>query len=97
MPPNIKEAGHRLYQLMHAFVQVLRNLNIPFKLHMGLASKGLPKLVKEHSVSAVVCDFAPLRVPMGWVKDVRAELDKLCVPLVQVSRSCIRGIVVQPI
>lgn len=36
-------------------------------------------------MSAIVCDFAPLRVPMGWVNDVSVEMDKLGVPLVQVS------------
>ena len=52
---------------------------------LGLARDRLPELVKELSVSAVVCDFAPLRVPMGWVNDVSVEMDKLGVPLVQVS------------
>ena len=40
--------------------------------------------MKEHSISAVICDFSPLRVPVGWVRDVGIELDHLGVPLVQV-------------
>ena len=40
--------------------------------------------MKEHSISAVVCDFSPLRVPLGWVNDVAHEIDKLGVPLIQV-------------
>ena len=66
--------------------QVLDALKIPFNLLLGLAKDRLPQLVKEHSVSAVVCDFSPLRVPLGWVKDVGIELDKLGVPLIQVRR-----------
>ena len=42
-------------------------------------------------MSAIVCDFAPLRVPMGWVKDVSAEMDKLDVPLIQVRDSIMKG------
>ena len=42
--------------------------------------------MKEHSISAVICDFSPLRVPVGWVRDVGIELDHLGVPLVQVRR-----------
>ena len=63
---------------------MLGHLKIPFKLLQGLAKDRLPQLVKELAISAVVCDFAPLRVPMGWVKDVSVEMDKLNVPLIQV-------------
>ena len=66
-------------------------MKIPFKLLLGLAKDRLPQLVKELSVSAVVCDFSPLRVPMGWVKDVGVEMDKLSVPLIQV-----RGLEIWP-
>ena len=70
---------------------MLGHLKIPFKLLLGLAKDRLPQLVKELSVSAVVCDFSPLRVPMGWVKDVGMEMDKLNVPLIQV-----RGLEIWP-
>ena len=63
---------------------MLGHLKIPFKLLQGLAKGRLPQLVKELTISAVICDFAPLRVPMGWVKDVSVEMDKLNVPLIQV-------------
>ena len=51
----------------------------------------MPQLVKEHSVSAIVCDFAPLRVPMGSVKDVSPEMHKLDMPLIQVRDSVMKG------
>lgn len=63
---------------------MLGRLRIPFKLLEGLAKDRMPQLVKELSVAAVVCDFSPLRVPLGWVKDVCVEMDKLSVPLIQV-------------
>ena len=80
---SFSNAIHILFLLIS---QVLSGLKIPFNLLTGLAKDRLPQLVKEHSISAVVCDFSPLRVPVGWVKDTGTELDNLGVPLIQVGR-----------
>lgn len=61
-----------------------KELNIPFHLLIGYAKDVLPEFVKEHSLGGVITDFAPLRVPMQWVKEVSERLPK-DVPLVQVD------------
>lgn len=60
------------------------NLNINFYLLNGNASVKIPEFVKKHKISAVVCDFSPLRVPMKWVQDVKENLDE-DIPLCQVD------------
>lgn len=64
--------------------QVLCSLNIDFRLLLGVAKDRVPEVVSDEGVSVVVCDFAPLRVPLGWVSEVAGVLDKINVPLVQV-------------
>lgn len=44
----------------------------------------LPQWVVDHNIGAVVCDFNPLRVPMGWLDGVKGKLRK-DVPLIQVT------------
>ncbi|XP_073482556.1 deoxyribodipyrimidine photo-lyase-like [Aquarana catesbeiana] len=61
-----------------------KELNIPFHLLIGYAKEVLPDFVKKHNICGVVADFAPLRVPMQWMKDVSERLPKN-VPLVQVD------------
>jgi hypothetical protein len=34
----------------------------------------------QHNIAALVTDFAPLRVPLGWVADVAAKVDGACYP-----------------
>ena len=72
----------KLYYL--TFKQNLLQLKIPFHLLLGQPRDQLPLCVTRHRVSAVVCDFSPLRVPRGWVADVASHLDGLNIPLVQV-------------
>uniref|UniRef100_A0A1I8QBG2 Deoxyribodipyrimidine photo-lyase n=2 Tax=Stomoxys calcitrans TaxID=35570 RepID=A0A1I8QBG2_STOCA len=60
------------------------NLKIPFQLLMGPAKDRVPQFVEKNGVAAVVCDFAPLRVPMQWVEDVKNNLADT-VPLIQVD------------
>ncbi|XP_062987855.1 deoxyribodipyrimidine photo-lyase-like [Elgaria multicarinata webbii] len=61
-----------------------RELSVPFHLLIGFAKDTLPPFVTEHGVGGVVTDFAPLRVPLQWVQDVRDRLP-LDVPFVQVD------------
>uniref|UniRef100_A0ACB8FBH4 Uncharacterized protein n=1 Tax=Sphaerodactylus townsendi TaxID=933632 RepID=A0ACB8FBH4_9SAUR len=61
-----------------------QELDIPFHLLSGIAKDVLPSFVTKHSIGGVVTDFAPLRVPMQWVQDVRERLPP-DVPFVQVD------------
>lgn len=60
-----------------------KKLNISFHLLEGSGADALPQWVMEHKIGAVVCDFNPLRVPMGWLEGVKKKLQK-DVPLIQV-------------
>ena len=62
----------------------LKELNISFVLLIGHAKDQVPKFVDENKIGAVVCDFAPLRVPMSWVSEVQKNLPKN-VPFAQVD------------
>ncbi|XP_053965017.1 deoxyribodipyrimidine photo-lyase-like [Anastrepha ludens] len=61
-----------------------RELQIPFQLCLGPAAECLPKLVRSQKISALVCDFTPLRVPQEWVEQVKAALPAE-VPFTQVD------------
>ena len=67
--------------------QTLHQLRIPFHLLLGTVGEQLPLLISQQQVSAVVCDFSPLRLAMAWVKGVAQQLDSVGVPLIQVSLS----------
>ncbi|OWR45474.1 DNA photolyase, partial [Danaus plexippus plexippus] len=59
-------------------------LNISFHLLEGNGAEVLPQWVIDHRIGAVVCDFNPLRVPLGWVEGAKKKLKK-DVPLIQVD------------
>ncbi|CAG9581750.1 unnamed protein product [Danaus chrysippus] len=59
-------------------------LNISFHLLEGSGAEVLPQWVIDHKIGAVVCDFNPLRVPLGWVEGAKKKLKK-DVPLIQVD------------
>ncbi|XP_050348781.1 deoxyribodipyrimidine photo-lyase isoform X2 [Nymphalis io] len=59
-------------------------LNISFHLLDGSGGEVLPQWVFDHKIGAVVCDFNPLRIPLGWLEDVKKKLKK-DVPLIQVD------------
>ncbi|XP_019860679.1 PREDICTED: deoxyribodipyrimidine photo-lyase-like [Amphimedon queenslandica] len=87
--PKFLDATWRQYSFMMSGLQEvekeLLKLKIPFHLLLGKAQSCLPPFIAKESVSVVVCDFSPLRVSLGWVKETGAELDKIKVPLVQVD------------
>ncbi|XP_017012635.3 deoxyribodipyrimidine photo-lyase isoform X2 [Drosophila takahashii] len=86
--PKFLNATIRHYKFMMGGLQEVeqqcRSLAIPFHLLMGPAAEKLPEFVKSRNIGAVVCDFAPLRLPRQWVEDVGKALPK-SVPLVQVD------------
>lgn len=61
-----------------------KKLNISFHLLEGSGADVLPQWVVKHNIGAVVCDFNPLRVPLGWLEGVKKKLKKE-VPLIQVT------------
>ncbi|XP_028169852.1 deoxyribodipyrimidine photo-lyase [Ostrinia furnacalis] len=61
-----------------------KKLNISFHLLEGSGADALPQWVIDHNIGAVVCDFNPLRVPMGWLEGCKKKLKK-DVPLIQVD------------
>lgn len=60
-----------------------KKLNISFHLLEGHGGDVLPQWVIDHKIGAVVCDFNPLRVPLGWLEVAKKKLKK-DVPLIQV-------------
>ncbi|XP_013183955.2 deoxyribodipyrimidine photo-lyase [Amyelois transitella] len=61
-----------------------KKLNISFHLLEGSGADALPQWVEKHNIGAVVCDFNPLRVPLGWLDGVKKKMKK-DVPLIQVD------------
>lgn len=86
--PKFLNATIRHYKFMLGGLEEVseecKQLNIPFQLLMGPAKERVPEFVATHDGAAVVCDFAPLRVPMQWVEDVKVKLPKT-VPFIQVD------------
>lgn len=60
-----------------------KKLNVSFHLLEGSGAEVLPQWVEKHNIGAVVCDFNPLRVPLGWLEGCKKKLKK-DVPLIQV-------------
>lgn len=88
--PKFSNATIRHYKFLLGGLEEVASeceeLQIPFQLLMGPAKERLLEFMKEHDGSAVVCDFAPLRVPLQWVDDVKVGLEKACkCPLIQVD------------
>lgn len=86
--PKFLEATLRQYTFMleglREVEEDLQRLHINFHLLFGPGGKTIPEFVKTHKFGAVVCDFSPLRVPMGWVDQCQKNLPN-DVPLVQVD------------
>ena len=55
------------------------SLNIQFHLLLGEAKTVIPKFAEEAKIGCLVTDMSPLRVPMGWVNDLKKILpDQMC-------------------
>lgn len=86
--PKFLDATIRHYRFMLKGLQEVAEeceaLDIHFHLLFGEARSVLPDFVKMHQIGGVVTDFAPLRVPMKWVDDVKGKLPN-DVPFCQVD------------
>ncbi|XP_054838045.1 deoxyribodipyrimidine photo-lyase-like [Eublepharis macularius] len=80
---TIRQFGFMLRGLKEV-AEECQELNIPFHLLTGIAKDVLPPFVTKHGIGGIVTDFAPLRVPMQWVQDVRKRLPP-GVPFAQVD------------
>ncbi|ALC42266.1 phr, partial [Drosophila busckii] len=86
--PKFLNATLRHYKFLLGGLQEVeqecKELNIGFELLLGSAVDRLPELVKKNDIGAVICDFAPLRLPRQWVEQVAEALPSQ-VPLTQVD------------
>lgn len=86
--PKFLNATLRHYKFMLSGLEEVaaecKKLKIPFQLLMGSAKECIPRFIEDYDGAAVVCDFAPLRVPMQWVEDVKENLPTT-VPLIQID------------
>ncbi|CAD7014739.1 deoxyribodipyrimidine photo-lyase [Ceratitis capitata] len=64
--------------------QECRELSIPFKLFLGSPLECIPEFVSSRKISAVVCDFSPLRVSQQWVEGIKNAIPR-DVPFMQVD------------
>ena len=69
------ESGARQFGFMLRGLKELEpafaDLNIPFFLVKGDATKTIPKFIKEHKAACLVTDFAPMRDGRAWRDTVR--------------------------
>lgn len=75
---------HFLIKGLEKVAEECKKLSISFHLLEGHGGDVLPQWVIDHKIGAVVCDFNPLRVPLGWLEVAKKKLKK-DVPLIQVD------------
>ena len=91
LAPKYLEATLRHYSFMIGGLKevesTLRAKGIPFYLTTGDPVTNIPKFVDEHKAAAVVCDFSPLRIPMGWSSQIASAIDEADTkaPVIQVD------------
>ena len=77
--PQFLNATTGQYTFMLAGLQEvsrkLAKLRIPFFLLVGEPDKILPQFIREHSVSALVTDFDPLRIKRQWKEKVARKIE----------------------
>ncbi|CAG0913578.1 unnamed protein product [Notodromas monacha] len=78
--PKFLDATIRHFRFMLKGLQEVekecRELEIPFHLLPGQANEVLVNFVKSNKIGVVVTDFAPLRVPLKWVDDVKNNVPR---------------------
>ncbi|XP_034943471.1 deoxyribodipyrimidine photo-lyase [Chelonus insularis] len=87
--PKFLDATLRHYKfLVESLEEVAsdcKELNINFHLLHGVPNVVVYDLIKKHNMGALVVDFFPLRVPMGWVDDLKNKLASSKIPICQVD------------
>ncbi|CAD6234110.1 GSCOCG00007563001-RA-CDS [Cotesia congregata] len=86
--PKFLDATLRHYKFLIESLEEVSNdckdLNINFHLLHGVPNVVVLDLIKKHKMGALVVDFFPLRVPLGWVENLKNSIPK-DVPLCQVD------------
>ncbi len=84
--PEFLKATIRQYGFMLKGLKKVEALcgenNVPFTILPGLPQDVLPDFINENNVSALVCDFDPLRVKRIWKRDLAK---KITIPLYEVD------------
>jgi len=62
--------------------QSLKRLEIPFQILMGNPVEMIPRFIDDHQAGFLVTDFNPLRIAMGWRRNVT---EKIRIPFVEVD------------
>lgn len=77
--PDFLGATLRQYRFMiEGLKEIENNLmqkNIPFFLLTGVPGREIPKFIRNHSISALIKDFDPLRIKRQWSKEVVGKID----------------------
>lgn len=86
--PKFLDANTRHYKFLVKGLQEIEEecheLDISFHLFYGNGGDEVPKFVRKYSMGAVVCDFCPLRVPMGWIENLKKNTPT-DIPIIQVD------------
>jgi deoxyribodipyrimidine photo-lyase len=76
---NFLEATRRHYDFMikglKEMEKSLRNLNIPFYLLTGKPQQAIPFFIEKKHISALVCDFDPLKIKQEWRNQVQVKIN----------------------
>lgn len=86
--PKFLDANTRHYNFLVKGLQEIEkecnSLNISFHLFHENGGIEVPQFVRKHSMGAVVIDFCPLRVPMGWVEQLKKDVPS-DIPIIQID------------
>ncbi|XP_055333117.1 deoxyribodipyrimidine photo-lyase-like isoform X2 [Paramacrobiotus metropolitanus] len=78
LTPKFADATIRAYKFLLGGLQEVQQecsaLDIGFHLLIGYAKDVLPTFLRERNIPFFVCDFNPLRGPLGWVEDVKQRI-----------------------
>lgn len=87
--PKFLQATLRQYSFMldglREVESSLRALNVPFHLCMGDPRDTIRSFITDEQPAAVISDFSPLRVGLGWVNAVAESLNSDGIPFCQVD------------
>lgn len=88
VPSFLDATARQFHFMLRGLRQVemdLAALGIGFRVLLGAPDDTVPEFVREHSVKALVCDFSPLRISVGWKKAVAKKLEGTAIPMYEVD------------